>query len=573
MNTIEILESRIAPATIVVTNNLDNGPGSLRAALALADDPSTHSGHDTIAFHFPPMDISNGATIIYLTTGALTSKGNVTIIGPGPGRLIIDGTYSDRVFDFDDGSNSGPTATDSPIAISGLSIINGKTSGSGGGIYSTESLTLKNVVISGNIAGINGGGVSAGAEDNLVKVAISGSLITGNSAANVGGGLNLFSLKSLNFTRSTIIDNVDTSTIHGAGGVYAGLSSTGAGMTISGCQISGNTADHGGGVFITSYNPAPKARMTISASTISGNTAAGKGQGGGGLYIEFGNAVVTRSSILENSSVYNGGGIEANGFASLTISACTISGNSTSMPTSGQGGAGLCILGASTSLLPVKITGTLIDGNRTAAVGSNGGGISAGGGIALTISSSSIFGNSCGSRGGGIYTSGEGAGKVNLVVNGGTISNNFADQDGGGLLTNGSGSVFITGSKVTGNHVSSECGGGLYFTTTAPVILKNVVATGNFGVAGGGLYFVATPDFQVIGGSFSGNDAYRGAGIYATGSGGSILGVTIFDNAATLQGGGLFEVDSDNDITLHLTKITGNTAPTGPNTYGKFLGP
>ena len=52
----ELLEARIAPATIIVTSLLDNGDGdntSLREAILLANDPVTHSGADTITFKIP----------------------------------------------------------------------------------------------------------------------------------------------------------------------------------------------------------------------------------------------------------------------------------------------------------------------------------------------------------------------------------------------------------------------------------------------------------------------------------------------------------------------------------------
>src|ERR1051325_900183 len=67
-----------APASITVTNINDNGPGSLRQALADAID------NDTIGFD-PAL---NGQTIS-LTTGELVIDKDITITGPGPGLLTI----------------------------------------------------------------------------------------------------------------------------------------------------------------------------------------------------------------------------------------------------------------------------------------------------------------------------------------------------------------------------------------------------------------------------------------------------------------------------------------------------
>ena len=67
-------------ATITVTNTNDSGPGSLRQALADANDG------DTITFAVT-------GTIV-LTSGGLVIDKNVTISGPGADRLSIDGNQA-----------------------------------------------------------------------------------------------------------------------------------------------------------------------------------------------------------------------------------------------------------------------------------------------------------------------------------------------------------------------------------------------------------------------------------------------------------------------------------------------
>ena len=64
-----------------------------------------------------PAPPAHGENVITLTSGELTSKGDVTIVGPGAGKLIVSGNGTGRVFDIDDGS----TLTDSPATITGLS--------------------------------------------------------------------------------------------------------------------------------------------------------------------------------------------------------------------------------------------------------------------------------------------------------------------------------------------------------------------------------------------------------------------------------------------------------------------
>src|SRR5262249_41692755 len=114
---VEALESRVAPATFTVTSLADSGAGSLRDALAKADN---RLGPDTIKFKLPAPP-PHGENVILLTSGVLTSNGNVTIAGPGAGRLIVDGNNASRVFLITD----GVVTTDSPTTISGIAIVHG----------------------------------------------------------------------------------------------------------------------------------------------------------------------------------------------------------------------------------------------------------------------------------------------------------------------------------------------------------------------------------------------------------------------------------------------------------------
>ena len=122
-------------ATITVTNTNDSGAGSLRQAIADANDG------DTIDF---------GVTgTITLTTGELLVDKSITISGPGSDNLTVDGNLAGRVFYV----SSGVTAT-----IAGLTITNGNAQGEpptiGGGIYNDHAtLALDSCTVSSNYAG------------------------------------------------------------------------------------------------------------------------------------------------------------------------------------------------------------------------------------------------------------------------------------------------------------------------------------------------------------------------------------------------------------------------------------
>src|SRR2546430_7397400 len=101
---------------ITVTNTNDSGPGSLRQALADVNDG------DTITFAV--------TGTIGLTSGELVVDKNITISGPGAENLAINGNAKSSVFHI----GSGQT-----VAISGLTIINGYTTGFGGGIHNDHA--------------------------------------------------------------------------------------------------------------------------------------------------------------------------------------------------------------------------------------------------------------------------------------------------------------------------------------------------------------------------------------------------------------------------------------------------
>src|SRR5437667_2622861 len=93
---------------ILVTSTDDNGPNTLRQALADAVDGDT-------------IDATGLSGTITLTTGQLLVSNSVTILGPGPANLTVDANRLSRVFFI----TSGHTVT-----IDGLTIANGSATGS-----------------------------------------------------------------------------------------------------------------------------------------------------------------------------------------------------------------------------------------------------------------------------------------------------------------------------------------------------------------------------------------------------------------------------------------------------------
>jgi hypothetical protein len=90
-------------ATLIVTSTADSGPGTLRDALASATDGDT-------------IDATGISGTILLTNGELLVNNSVTILGPGPTHLAVDGNATSRVFHITNAVSA---------LIAGLTITNG----------------------------------------------------------------------------------------------------------------------------------------------------------------------------------------------------------------------------------------------------------------------------------------------------------------------------------------------------------------------------------------------------------------------------------------------------------------
>ncbi len=214
--------------------------------------------------------------------------------------------------------NNGGTVEISDAII--LSNFADGMSGSGGGILNVAGgqVTITDTEITSNVASRAGGGI----EDNSVSstAAAIGNSITLNrvtldrnntgvirpgrggalfSAPGNGGGLHVTGGGNIAITQSTVSGNVAANE---GGGLWNG---TGV-MTIDASTITGNVAGDGGGIF----NDSVSGDITLTNSTISGNRASGDGVTGGiggGLRSEGGNLSLTSVTIGMNNAAIGGG--------------------------------------------------------------------------------------------------------------------------------------------------------------------------------------------------------------------------------------------------------------------------
>jgi len=230
-------------------------------------------------------------------TFPLIGDPTISIVGAGRAATIVDGNQLDGVLLVGDFRTA---------ILSRLTIRNGVRSNSdGGGITNNGTLTLTDVIISGNQA-LYGAGISSHSNGDLT---IQDSTIVGNHATDTGGGggIHYTGAGVLNIARSTISDNTAVS----GGGIWNdGL------MFVINSTIAGNKATSaGGGIY--SYATA-RLNANIYNSTIAYNTAAeGTSQiaQGGGVYLD------TSGTEGNGFNVYNT--ILANNLTGISYNDCT----------------------------------------------------------------------------------------------------------------------------------------------------------------------------------------------------------------------------------------------------------
>jgi predicted outer membrane repeat protein len=223
---------------VVVTNNNDTGPGSLRQAIA----DVASGGTITFSSLFSGPEV---AQTITLTNGQLVISKNMAITGPGANLLTISGGGAGRIFFI---SVEGIT-----VSLSGMTITGGNVQ-IGGGISNAGNLTVSECHVTGNTASLGGG---------------------------------LYSDGTLTLLRSTVSNNTATSPSTGGGIDGEGT------LTVTDSTFSGNSApngnNNGGAIWATNTT-------TITNSTITNNTAAGASSAGG-IY-RFNQTVTIRNSII-----------------------------------------------------------------------------------------------------------------------------------------------------------------------------------------------------------------------------------------------------------------------------------
>jgi CSLREA domain-containing protein len=487
-------------------DNHGRGDLSLREAIELAN---MWPSNDTI--RFDPALVATGPATILLKQGELRITDDVSIEGLGTEQLTVDASGNDPTPDEDNGDgsrifnvNDNELNNQLDVRLNDL-----RLTGAANAIFSSEKLTLDQLIITGNGGRAFGGAIfqaygeftlrnstitnnradrGGGIHLRESQAIIENSRISGNIAGGAGGGVYIYrgqlNVTNVEITENTAgssgggihLENCETLTIAGSeisNNSLTAVVSDGGGIQISGlltAQISNTNINHnsarlhGGGIHLERTYDRPIELKNVS---FIGNTA---GKRGGGVYAEYARLHITNSNFTENTAVVAGGGayFEA---GQQTFEDSAFIGNTA------PDGGGLWYVGSSVSSM-MLIERTSFQNNVAT---DSGGGMHLNGGN-VQIIESLISGNRAGGNGGGIArynspTSGE------TLTENVTISFNRAETNGGGVFIQSSAGVPVELAHSTIYENSSDSdfsgggsGGGVFLARGTAILDHTIVA-------------------------------------------------------------------------------------------------
>ena len=346
------------------------------------------------------------------------------------------------------------------------------------------------------------------------SVTMNGGTLSGNIAADDGGGVAVYSAGSFTTTGNTNQKNISNNTAGLRGGGISVQTGNATATLGTGTHITGNSAWGGGGVHLVN------GLVTMGGGTsISNNTA----DMGGGMYWEIapGWPVQGPSNFARTGTgyidIYNNRANTGMGLGGGILVAGP-EGNRT-LPTSLRIGGNRAINGGGLAVVTANITmpaGVTIGGTGTGTTATSrneatgiGGGVYLGSVATFTMTGGTI-------------------GRASIPTT--TTPGNRATLGGGGIAASGFANLNVQGGTIRGNFAG----------------LTGAINATNVNADGGGVHFNSTGTFNLSGGTIRDNRARYGGGILVnnnlgtTGNRLNATGGTIQANTARLDGGGIF---------------------------------
>ncbi|MCS6773654.1 MAG: CSLREA domain-containing protein [Thermoflexales bacterium] len=454
----------------------------------------------------------------------------------------------------------------------------------GGGIFATgpnATMLIQNSVIRDNTASRGGGGIyDATGSFTLENSQVLSNTVNGPNG--IGGGIFIFDGPPKSILTSTVAYNRADGD---GGGIYV---QNPGGVQINGSTVLSNTAGaflqnpgNGGGIWSNRRLTLNNTQVLSNAALVSGTVSSFTPPGGGGIYsAQNAQLTVTDGRVSSNlarkftSGVIAGGGIWNGG--SGTLSNVEVASNVAdgAIPFVTAQGGGI-FNGATLNVL----SSSRIHFNRAEGAGAFGGGIYnadvfSAGGAQLTLQSSSVATNTAQgnpgfgfAQGGGVFNSSAPGDTASILSS--EIRNNRADG-GQGALGGGVSSLGVltlTSATVISNAATSvmqmSIGGGV--NTGGIVLITNTQILTNVAYQGGGWHNGAI-GAQLLHSTVRFNRALptsnafdHGGGIYNMADGVRLQVVTVCDNQAADDGGGLHNAPSG-VLTITASVVCANTA-------------
>ena len=235
---------------------------------------------------------------------------------------------------------------------------------------------------------------------------------------------------------------------------YANGNRITGGPTMKRCRVEGNSAkSNGAGVFVACYqgatpNAFSETEINIEDCEITGNSAA---NGAGVFCMTNMTITMTGCAVSNNTASANSTGIRLESGCNLSMRDCIVSENS------GGSGVGVDVIAKTASkITTLSCSNTVFRGN---AATSSGGGIRVYGAGRAFLDDCIVEGNSSDGTGGGVDVVSSGTLVPVITCSNTVIRGNSAETSGGGVHVYGSGRAFLDDCIVEGNS-SGGTGGG-----------------------------------------------------------------------------------------------------------------
>lgn len=352
----------------------------------------------------------------------------------------------------------------------------------------------------------------------------------------------------------TIIDGVDDDRVFHILSCPGGIRVAFEDLTIQ----NGNVASDGGGIHMVSGGPDPS-RLEITNAHVISNEATGDG---GGVYLNLGGdepvpttAVFVDALVDENLAGARGGGVAAL-FTDVSSETTTFTHND-----AGDQGGGIFLLESPTLMVDSLVgDSTSPESGNTAQFG---------GGLAAQVSTVEVFGgeffdNIAVDDGGGIHLDG----CVTTLTEVEILANESTSGNGGGLATIDDPDLPIGVTTIAGSESSSFVsdnlaainGGGLW-TEGGPLNVEDTIVTGNTATGGGGgLACEGEAELVMVSSKATLNTAGGGGGAFLLDCHGDLFNVTLAQNTALDDGGGIYVGGADGLVTIDTTTANSNSA-------------